>query len=303
MHLVFYMRGSITSETIKQLRRNRVALFGLFLIILLVFVGVFANYVAPYDPYAADLDISLQPPSTQHWLGTDEEGRDVLSRIIFGARISLKVGIIASTMSLFIGGLLGLIAGFFRGWTETIIMRFTDVMFGFPALLFMIGITAAVPRPSIEVAMIAIGLVSWPGMARIMRSQVLTVVEQEYVTAARSLGYSQWRVIMRHVLPNSLAPVVVAFTMSIAGAVMAEASLSFIGLGAQPPEPSWGSMIAFGRMHLRGEWWISVFPGLAVAVMVIGFNLFGEGLRDALDPTMRGRGKSFTSKEGENNNA
>jgi ABC-type dipeptide/oligopeptide/nickel transport system permease subunit len=203
----------------------------------------------------------------------------------------LKVGIIASSISLLIGAILGLIAGFFRGWTETIIMRFTDVMFGFPALLFMIGITAAVPRPSIEVAMLAIGLVSWPGMARIMRSQVLTIVEQEYVTAARSLGYSQLRIIMRHVLPNSLAPVIVAFTMSIAGAVMAEASLSFIGLGAQPPEPSWGSMIAFGRMHLRGEWWISVFPGLAVAVMVIGFNLFGEGLRDALDPTMRGRGK------------
>jgi len=285
------MRGSITTETLRQIRKNKVALFGLFLVVLLVFVGVFANYVAPYDPYDADLDISLQPPSAQHWLGTDEEGRDVLSRIIYGARISLKVGIIASSMSLFIGGLLGLIAGFFRGWTETIIMRFTDVMFGFPALLFMIGITAAVPRPSIEVAMVAIGLVSWPGMARIMRSQVLTIVEQEYVTAARSLGYSQWRIIMRHVLPNSLAPVIVAFTMSIAGAVMAEASLSFIGLGAQPPEPSWGSMIAFGRMHLRGEWWISVFPGLAVAVMVIGFNLFGEGLRDALDPTMRGRGK------------
>ena len=246
------MRGSITSETMKQIRKNKIALFGLFLVVLLVFVGVFAPWVAPYDPYDADLDISLHPPSYQHWLGTDEEGRDVLSRIIFGARISLKVGIIASSISLLIGAILGLIAGFFRGWTETIIMRFTDVMFGFPALLFMIGITAAVPRP---------------------------------------LGYSQIRIIMRHVLPNSLAPVIVAFTMSIAGAVMAEASLSFIGLGAQPPEPSWGSMIAFGRMHLRGEWWISVFPGLAVAVMVIGFNLFGEGLRDALDPTMRGKTK------------
>jgi len=290
------MRGSITTETLRQLRRNKVALFGLFLVVLLVFVGVFAEWVAPYDPYAADLDISLQPPSGQHWLGTDEEGRDVLSRIIFGARISLKVGIIARSISLLIGAILGLIAGYFRGWTETIIMRFTDVMFGFPALLFMIGITAAVPRPSIEVAMLAIGLVSWPAMARIMRSQVLTVVEREYVTAARTLGYSTIRIIMRHVLPNSLAPVIVAFTMSIAGAVMAEASLSFIGLGAQPPEPSWGSMIAFGRMHLRGEWWISVFPGLAVAVMVIGFNLFGEGLRDALDPTMRGRGQTLNKE-------
>ena len=285
------MRGSITYETYRQLKKNKTALFGFFLIVLLVFVGVFAPWVAPYDPYDANLEISLQPPSTQYWLGTDEEGRDVLSRIIYGARISLKVGIIASSISLMIGALLGLIAGFFRGWIETIIMRFTDVMFGFPALLFMIGITAAVPRPSIEVAMLAIGLVSWPSMARIMRSQVLTVANTEYVAAARSLGYSKLRIMMRHVLPNSLAPVIVAFTMSIAGAVMAEASLSFIGLGAQPPEPSWGSMIAFGRVHLRGEWWISVFPGLAVAVMVIGFNLFGEGLRDALDPTMRGRTK------------
>ncbi len=285
------MRGSITQETLRQLRRNKTALFGLFLVIMLIFIGVFAPWVAPFDPYDVDLDISLQAPSSEHWLGTDEEGRDVLSRIIFGARISLKVGIIASSLSLMLGAFLGLMAGFFRGWVETIIMRFTDVMFGFPALLFMIGITAAVPRPSIEVAMLAIGLVSWPGMARIMRAQVLTVAEQDYVSAAYSLGYSKRRIILRHVLPNSLAPVIVAFTMSIAGAVMAEASLSFIGLGAQPPEPSWGSMIAFGRMHLRGEWWISVFPGLAVAIMVIGFNLFGEGLRDALDPTMRGRGK------------
>ena len=283
------MRGSITQETLRQLRKNKTAIFGLFLVALLIFVGVFAPWVAPYDPYDVDLDISLQPPSSEHWLGTDEEGRDVLSRIIYGARISLKVGIIASSISLFLGAVLGLLAGFFKGWVETIIMRFTDVMFGFPALLFMIGITAAVPRPSIEVAMLAIGLVSWPAMARIMRAQVLTVADQEYITAAYSLGYSNRRIILRHVLPNSLAPVIVAFTMSIAGAVMAEASLSFIGLGAQPPEPSWGSMIAFGRMHLRGEWWISVFPGLAVAVMVIGFNLFGEGLRDALDPTLRGK--------------
>lgn len=283
--------GGIFRETFRQIVKNKIAMFGLLLVLLLIVVGLFAEWIAPYDPYDVDLDISLRPPSAEHWLGTDEEGRDVLSRIIFGARISLKVGLIASSISLLIGGLLGLMAGFFRGWLESIIMRFTDVMFGFPALLFMIGITAAVPRPSIEVAMLAIGLVSWPGMARIMRSQVLTVVEQEYVAAARSLGYSKTRIILRHVLPNSLAPVIVAFTMSIAGAVMAEASLSFIGLGAQPPEPSWGSMIAFGRMHLRGEWWISVFPGLAVAVMVIGFNLFGEGLRDALDPTLRQRVK------------
>ena len=282
--------GSIWSESFRSVRRNPTALFGLAVVLILIFTGIFAPALSPYNPYKADLDISLQAPSAQHWLGTDEEGRDVLSRIIYGARISLKVGILASSISLLIGALLGLTAGFFRGWVENLIMRFTDIMFGFPALLFMIGITAAVPRPSVEVAMLAIGLVSWPSMARIMRAQVLTVIEREYVSAAYSLGYSNLRVMLRHVLPNSLAPVIVAFTMSIAGAVMAEASLSFIGLGAQPPEPSWGSMISFGRTHLRGEWWISVFPGLAVAIMVMGFNLFGEGLRDALDPTMRNKG-------------
>lgn len=171
------------------------------------------------------------------------------------------------------------------------IMRFTDMMFGFPALLFMIGITAAVPQPDINVAMLAIALVSWPGMARIMRSQVIQVRDRDFVAAAEALGFGKVRVMLRHVLPNCLAPVIVAFTMSIGGAVLAEASLSFIGLGAQPPEPSWGSMISFGRTHLRGEWWISVFPGLAVAFMVMGFNLFGEGLRDAMDPILKNRGK------------
>lgn len=284
-------RNSIFSETMRSLRRNKTAIFGLILVFVLIFVGLFAPLIAPYDPYQADLDISLQPPSSQHWMGTDEEGRDVLSRIIFGARISLKVGIIASTLSLLIGVIFGLLAGFFKGWVDSVIMRFTDMMFGFPALLFMIGITAAVPQPDINVAMLAIALVSWPGMARIMRSQVIQVRDRDFVAAAEALGYGKVRVMLRHVLPNCLAPVIVAFTMSIGGAVLAEASLSFIGLGAQPPEPSWGSMISFGRTHLRGEWWISVFPGLAVAFMVMGFNLFGEGLRDAMDPILKNRGK------------
>ncbi len=279
--------GSIFAESLSRLRHDRAALAGLFLVGLLVFTGLAAPWLAPYNPYRTDLDHSLEPPSREHWLGTDEEGRDVLSRVIYGARISLKVGILASGLSLLIGAGLGLLAGFFGGWIDAVIMRFTDIVFAFPALLFMIGITAAVPHPNLNVAMLAIGIVSWPGMARIMRGQVLTVIEQEYVAAASALGFSNLRIMFRHVLPNSLAPVIVAFTMSIAGAVMAEASLSFIGLGAQPPEPSWGSMIAFGRTHLRGEWWISVFPGLAVALMVMGFNLFGEGLRDALDPLMK----------------
>ena len=283
--------NSIFAETMRSLRHNKIALFGLALVGVLIVVGVFAPLIAPYNPYQANLDISLQAPTYAHWMGTDEEGRDVLSRIIYGARISLKVGIIASTLSLLIGVVLGLLAGFFKGWVDSWIMRFTDMMFGFPALLFMIGITAAVPQPDINVAMVAIAVVSWPGMARIMRSQVIQIRDREYVAAAEALGYSKLRVMLRHVLPNCLAPVIVAFTMSIGGAVLAEASLSFIGLGAQPPEPSWGSMISFGRSHLRGEWWISVFPGLAVAFMVMGFNLFGEGLRDAMDPILKNRGK------------
>jgi len=283
--------NSIFAETMRSLRHNKIALFGLALVGVLIVVGVFAPLIAPYNPYQANLDISLQAPTYSHWMGTDEEGRDVLSRIIYGARISLKVGIIASTLSLLIGVVLGLLAGFFKGWVDSWIMRFTDMMFGFPALLFMIGITAAVPQPDINVAMVAIAVVSWPGMARIMRSQVIQIRDREYVAAAEALGYSKLRVMLRHVLPNCLAPVIVAFTMSIGGAVLAEASLSFIGLGAQPPEPSWGSMISFGRSHLRGEWWISVFPGLAVAFMVMGFNLFGEGLRDAMDPILKNRRK------------
>ena len=283
--------NSIFAETMRSLRHNKIALFGLALVGVLIVVGVFAPLIAPYNPYQANLDISLQAPTYSHWMGTDEEGRDVLSRIIYGARISLKVGIIASTLSLLIGVVLGLLAGFFKGWVDSWIMRFTDMMFGFPALLFMIGITAAVPQPDINVAMVAIAVVSWPGMARIMRSQVIQIRDREYVAAAEALGYSKLRVMLRHVLPNCLAPVIVAFTMSIGGAVLAEASLSFIGLGAQPPEPSWGSMISFGRSHLRGEWWISVFPGLAVAFMVMGFNLFGEGLRDAMDPILKNRKK------------
>ncbi len=224
---------------------------------------------------------------TQHyWLGTDNFGRDVLSRLLYGARISLLVGISASTLSLIVGLLLGAVAGFWGGWLETMIMRFTDIMFGFPTLLFLIGITAAF-EPSLTVVFVAIGFVSWPGMARLMRGQVLSVKEREFVKAARVLGYSRWRILWRHVVPNCLAPVIVAYTLGIAGAIMAEASLSFLGLGAQPPTPSWGAMINTGKDFLRLAPWISMAPGFAIAITVLGFNLLGDSLRDALDPTLR----------------
>lgn len=220
------------------------------------------------------------------WLGTDNFGRDILTRIIYGARISIEVGFIASTLSLLIGTMLGLLAGYYGRWVDTIIMRLTDIMFGFPALLFLIGITAAF-EPSLTVVFFAIGFVSWPSMARVVRGQVLSVKELEYVQAAQVLGLNDLRILFRHILPNCLAPVIVAYTMGIAGAIMAEASLSFLGLGAQPPTPSWGAMINYGKDFLRVAPWMSIYPGIAIAITVLGFNLLGDGLRDALDPKMK----------------
>ncbi len=222
----------------------------------------------------------------RYWLGTDNFGRDVFSRLLYGARISLFVGFSASTLSLLLGLFLGAVAGYYGGWWETIIMRFTDIMFGFPTLLFLIGITAAF-EPSLSVVFFAIGFVSWPGMARLMRGQVVSVKNSEYVKAARALGFSRRRILWRHVVPNCLAPVIVTYTLGIAGAIMAEASLSFLGLGAQPPTPSWGAMINAGKDFLRLAPWISMIPGVAIAITVLGFNLLGDGLRDALDPTMK----------------
>ncbi|HJL74400.1 MAG TPA: ABC transporter permease [Candidatus Marinimicrobia bacterium] len=219
------------------------------------------------------------------WLGTDQFGRDILSRIIYGARISLMVGFSASIVALVIGVFLGALAGINGGITDTIIMRFTDVMFGFPTLLFLIGITAAL-EPNLNVVFLAVGLVTWPGMARLVRGQVLQLKEQEFIQSAKALGLNKAAILWRHIFPNSLAPIIVTFTLGIAGAIMAEASLSFLGLGAQPPTPSWGAMINSSKDFLRIAPWSSLAPGTAIAVAVLGFNILGDSVRDILDPKM-----------------
>jgi peptide/nickel transport system permease protein len=269
------------SKKFNALLKDRPSQFGLFLILILLIMASFSGFISTEN--IQNLDNRLLPSGElNHLLGTDHFGRDILLRIIVGAGISLKVGLLASTISLLLGILLGLIAGYFGKWVDTIIMRFTDIMMAFPILLFLIAISATF-EPGINTAMITIGAVSWPPMARLMRSQVLMLKSREFISSAEALGFSHFRILFFHILPNCLAPIIVTFTLGISGAIMAEASLSFLGLGVQPPTPSWGSMINEGKDFLRIAPGISVYPGIAIAITVLAFNLVGEGLRDALD--------------------
>lgn len=269
-----------------RLKRNKAAMVGLFFVILLVVVAIFAEVIAPHDPYIQDLEYRLKPPTAQHLLGTDDYGRDILSRIIYGARVSLMVGVISEGIALIIGVLLGAIAGYYGGKVDNIIMRLCDIMFAFPELLFCIGIMFAL-GPGIYNVFIAIGFVGWAGYARLVRGQILSLKKMEFVEAAHASGAKDFRIIFKHILPNTLAPIIVMLTLSIPGAIMSEASLSFLGLGAQPPMASWGSMIFDGRSYLRTFPWFSITPGIAIMLTVLGFNLFGDGLRDALDPRLK----------------
>ena len=276
-------------ELWKALKRRRLAMAGGAVIVLLVLVGIAGPWIAPYDPLAQDLSKSLLGPSLQHWFGTDSFGRDILSRVLYGARISLLVGIVSQGIAFSLGVAMGLVSGYYGGKVDTLIMRLADVTLAFPTLLLLIAITAAF-QPGLAVVFVAIGIVGWAGLARLVRSQTLVVRELDFVQAARALGMNDARLLTRHVLPNTLAPAIIAVTLGMAGAILLEAALSFIGLGAQPPTPSWGSMISDGRDFLRTAPWISVFPGLAIGLVVLGFNLFGDGLRDAMDPRLRGVG-------------
>ena len=261
------------------------AWFGAGVVCFLVLLAVAAPLVARHDPVHIDLINQLSPPSTEHWLGTDIQGRDVWARLVYGARISLSVGIVSQGIALLLGVTLGLIAGFYGKWVDELVMRLADITLTFPTLLLLIAMVAAL-QPSLGVVFVTIGVVGWAGMARLVRGQVLVVRQLEYVQASRALGGRDARVIILHVLPGVLAPVIIAATLGVAGAIIAESSLSFLGLGVQPPTPSWGAMIADGRdlSQLRHAPWTSLFPGLAIGAAVLGFNLLGDALRDALDP-------------------
>jgi ABC-type dipeptide/oligopeptide/nickel transport system permease subunit len=273
------------SRATERLRSDRRAWFGGGVIVLLVLLAIAAPLVARHDPFGIDLINSLEPPSARHWFGTDIQGRDVWARLVYGARVSLSVGLVSQGIALTLGLVLGLVAGFYGGWVDEVVMRLADVTLAFPTLLLLIALVAAL-QPSLTVVFLTIGVVGWAGMARLVRGQVLVVRELEFVQAERALGARDARIIVRHILPSVVAPVVIAATLGVAGAIMAESSLSFLGLGVQPPTPSWGSMIADGRdlYQLRHAPWTSVFPGLAIGAAVLGFNLLGDALRDALDP-------------------
>jgi peptide/nickel transport system permease protein len=268
-------------------RHDRFFQLGLALVALVVGAALFAPWLAPRNPLAGDLrNAYLLEPGHQFLLGTDTQGRDVLSRVLYGARLSLSVGLIAQFVSVTVGVLLGLLAGYYGRWIDALVMRLADLTLAFPTLLLLIAVAAAV-RPSLPVVFVVIGVVGWAGMARLVRGQVLVLKRAEFVLAAQALGALDRRVLLQHLLPNVRTPVIIAATLGIAGAIMAEAALSFVGLGAQPPTPSWGAMVADGRDLLRVAPWVSFAPGLAIGIAVLGFNLVGDGLREAYDPKLR----------------
>ena len=268
-----------------RFRKNPLAATGLLIIIVLASVAALAPFIAPYEPTAINVYNVLSPPSLSHPFGTDELGRDVLSRMIWGSRVSLKVGIIAVGIAIFIGIFVGSISGFYGGKVDAVMMRFVDVMLAFPTFFLMLAVISIV-EPSISTIMIVIGITGWMDVARLVRAEFLTLKERDFITAARAIGASDFRLILKHIIPNALAPVFVAATFGIAGAILTESGLSFLGLGVQPPEPSWGNILTSGKDNITVAWWLSLFPGLAILVTVLCYNLVGEGLRDSLDPRL-----------------
>jgi peptide/nickel transport system permease protein len=265
--------------------RHPLGVVGGTLIVLLVALAALAPLIAPFDPIEQPAR-RLQPPSGSYLLGTDEFGRDIISRLIFGARVSLQVGVISVGLALLIGGVLGLVSGYFLGGVDIVVQRIVDIMLAFPSVILIIAL-AGVLGPSLLTAMIAIGIVYAPSFARIARGSTLAISQDQYVEAARALGAGAPRIISRHVLPNIAAPLIVQTTLAFSTAILAEAALSFLGLGTQPPDPSWGTMLGAGRRYMELAPWVAIYPGLAIMLSVLGFNLLGDALRDALDPRLR----------------
>jgi len=275
----------------ERLRCDRFFQLGLVLVALVVSGAVLAPWIAPFDPLRGDLrNAYLLEPGGRFLLGTDTQGRDVLSRVLYGARLSLAVGLVSQSVAVILGVLLGLLAGYYGRWVDAVVMRLADVTLAFPTLLLLVAVAAAV-RPSLIMIFLVIGAVGWAGMARLVRGQVLTLRGAEFVVAARALGARDRRVLLRHLLPNVRTQVIIAATLGVAGAIMAEAALSFVGLGAQPPTPSWGAMVADGRDFIRVAPWVSFAPGIAIGLAVLGFNLVGDALRETFDPKLRNEGR------------
>lgn len=283
-----YKKRSMTVEIWQRLKKNKMAMIGLAILVILIVCAIFADVIADYDTMvvAQNMSVRLQGPSPAHWFGTDEFGRDIFARIIHGSRVSLVVGLISVSVSMVIGGFLGALAGYYGGKVDNIIMRVMDIFLAVPSILLAITIVAALGTNIVNV-MLAIGISGVPGFARIVRAAVMSVKDQEFVESARAVGAAIPTIIFREILPNCMAPIIVQATLSVASAILSTASLSFIGLGVQPPSPEWGAMLSSGRGFLRDAVHITLFPGLAIVITILSLNLLGDGLRDALDPRLK----------------
>lgn len=273
-------------EVWRRLKRNKAAMFGLLVLTVLILAAVFAKYVAPFHYDDQDLLRTFQTPNSVHWFGTDNFGRDIFSRIVYGAQVSLRVGIVAVGIAMIIGGALGAIAGYYGGKLDNVIMRVIDVLLAIPSILMAISIVAALGT-ELRNVMIAVGISSIPSYARIVRASVLSLRDQEFIEAARAVGANDTRLIVKHIVPNSMAPIIVQGTIGVAGAILSAAGLGFIGLGIQPPLAEWGAMLNDGRQYIRDYPHLTMFPGLAIMVTIFALNLLGDGLRDALDPRLK----------------
>lgn len=269
----------------QRFKGNKLALSGLSIILILSLIAIFVPLLTSYEPTEQNLPLRLQAPSKVHFFGTDDLGRDVFSRIVYGTRVSLTVGFVAAGITVFVGTIIGLIAGYFSGKIDYFLMRLVDIMLCFPTF-FLVLMVIAFLEPNIYNVMIVIGLTSWPGLARLIRGECLSIREREFIYAARGLGLSTWRILFVHILPNVVAPILISATLNVGGAILVESALSFLGLGVQPPTPSWGNILTSGKDYIYLAWWLSLFPGLAILITVLAYNLLGEGLRDVFDPRM-----------------